>query len=145
MKVVLQRVFSAKVSVDGETVGEIGGGLVAFIGFGQNDTADTVIKTVDKISRLRIFADSNGKTNLSSKEVNAEILAISQFTLMGDCLGQNRPSFSHALNPKDAQTLYALFSEECTQKFTKTAKGQFGAHMHVSAENDGPFTLIIDA
>ena len=143
MKIVLQRVNSARVEVDGETVGSIDKGYVAFLGVAEGDKKITVEKMVDKISRLRIFADTNGKTNLAAKDVGGGILVVSQFTLMADC-SQNRPSFSHAAKPDVAKELYEYFLEQCEGKFTKVAGGRFAAHMHVYAHNDGPFTLVLE-
>ena len=143
MKIVLQRVNNARVEVDGETVGSIGKGYVVFLGVAEGDDKKTVEKMVDKISRLRIFADADGKTNLAAKDVGGEILVVSQFTLMADCT-QNRPSFSHAAKPDAAKELYEYFLEQCKDKFIKTAGGRFAAHMHVYSDNDGPFTLVLE-
>ena len=143
MKIVLQRVNAAKVAVDGEEVGCIGKGYVVFLGISETDDKETAEKMADKIYKLRIFADANGKTNLSAKDVNGEILIISQFTLMAEC-NSNRPSFSRAADAELAEELYQYFIEQCKNKFAKTASGRFAAHMHVYAENDGPFTLVLE-
>ena len=122
MKIVLQRVNSARVEVDGETVGSINKGYVVFLGIAEGDSKAAVEKIVDKISRLRIFADADGKTNLAAKDVGGEILVVSQFTLMADC-SQNRPSFSRAAKPELAKELYEYFIEQCKDKFAKVAGG----------------------
>ena len=143
MKVVLQRVNNARVEVDGETVGSIGKGYVAFLGIAEGDNRAAVDKMVEKIVRLRIFADADGKTNLAAKDVGGGILVVSQFTLMAD-LTSNRPSFSRAAKPDAAKELYEYFLEQCKDKFTKAEGGRFAAHMHVHAYNDGPFTLVLE-
>jgi D-tyrosyl-tRNA(Tyr) deacylase len=143
MKIVLQRVNEARVEVDGETVGAIGKGYAVFLGIADFDDKTAVEKIVDKIFRLRIFADANGKTNLSASDVGGEILVVSQFTLMAE-LNSNRPSFSRAAKPEAARELYEYFLEQCEGKFAKVAGGRFGAHMHVYAHNDGPFTLVLE-
>ncbi len=143
MKIVLQRVNNASVVVEGETVGAIDKGLVVFLGVAKGDTREHVEKAVTKIERLRIFADDTGKTNLNSASVGGEILVISQFTLMAD-LTQNRPSFSNAAPADLANELYEYFVALCNGKFSKVQTGRFAAHMHVYAENDGPFTLTLD-
>jgi len=143
MKVVLQRVNGARVEVDGEIVGSIGKGCVAFLGVADGDGKAAVEKMVDKISRLRIFADADGKTNLAAKEVGGGILVVSQFTLTADLIS-NRPSFSRAAKPDAAKELYEYFLEQCKGKFALTASGRFAAHMHVYSDNDGPFTLVLE-
>ncbi|MCL2848122.1 MAG: D-aminoacyl-tRNA deacylase [Firmicutes bacterium] len=143
MKIVLQRVNNAKVEVDGIEVGSIAKGYVAYLGIASNDSKAIVEKLVNKIARLRIFADENGKTNLSASDVGGEMLVVSQFTLMAD-LTSNRPSFSKSAKPEYAKELYEHFINECRSKFTKVATGQFGSHMHVFSEGDGPFTLVLE-
>lgn len=143
MKIVLQRVNSARVEAEGNITGNIKKGYVAFLGISKGDNKEIIKKAADKIFRLRIFADENGKTNLSASDVNGEILIISQFTLMAE-LNSNRPSFSNAAEPKAAKELYEYFIECCKEKFFKVASGKFAAHMHVYCENDGPFTLFVE-
>ena len=145
MKIVLQRVHSALVRVDDKVVGEIKKGYVIFLGFLKGDTLDMVEKTVDKIFRLRIFADSEGKTNLSASQVDGEILVVSQFTLASQ-LTQNRPSFSNALEKELAYEYYLHFVNLCKEKNLKRdwLHLQCGAHMEVFVHNDGPFTLVIE-
>lgn len=128
--------------VNGETIGSIDKGYVVFLGVAEGDTKATVEKMTDKIFRLRIFADADGKTNLSAKDVGGGILVISQFTLMAG-LTSNRPSFSRAAKPETARQLYEYFLEQCKDKFAVVAGGRFAAHMHVYSDNDGPFTLIL--
>jgi D-tyrosyl-tRNA(Tyr) deacylase len=143
MKIVLQRVNKAYIEVGGETVGSIDKGYLIFLGVAEFDDKTAVEKAVDKIFRLRIFADENGKTNLSANDVGGGILVVSQFTLMAE-LNSNRPSFSRAAGADKARELYEYFLEQCKDKFAKTASGRFGAHMRVYADNDGPFTLFIE-
>lgn len=145
MKFVIQRVTDASVKVDGQTVGEIGKGFVVLIGVGQSDTAAEADKLVKKMTGLRIFADENGKTNLSLKDVNGELLLISQFTLYADCRKGNRPSFIEAGEPKKAEELYEYIISECKKIIPVVERGIFGADMKVSLCNDGPFTIILES
>ena len=145
MKIVLQRVSEASVTVDGEIVGSIDKGYVVLLGIGEDDTKEKVDKTVDKIKNLRIFADENGKTNLSIEDVGGEILIISQFTLYADCRKGNRPSFTGAGSPALAEELYDYFIERSEGKFKKVGHGIFGASMKVSLVNEGPFTVILES
>lgn len=144
MRVLLQRVLNASVAIDGETVGAIGHGYLAFVGIGNTDTEETVNKMLDKIYKLRIFADENGKTNVAAKDVGAELLAVSQFTLYADCSHGNRPSFMGAAPPAEASRLFDYFSDRATTLFPKVARGVFGADMQVSLTNDGPFTIWLE-
>ncbi len=143
MKIVLQRVSSANVCVDGNVVGEIGKGYVIFLGVGSNDTKDDCDRLVDKIIKLRIFSDENDKINLSINDVDGEFLVISQFTLYADCK-KNRPSFSNAGKPDMANELYEYFKRCLKEKGQKVESGIFGASMQVSLVNDGPFTLTLE-
>lgn len=145
MKIVLQRVKNASVSVDGNTIGEIEKGYLVLLGVSNTDTKEIAEKLAEKISKLRIFEDENGKTNLSASDVGGEILIVSQFTLYADCKKGNRPSFTNAGSPALANELYEYFIEICKPKFTKVAHGEFGADMKVSLLNDGPFTIILDS
>jgi len=144
VKAVLQRVSEASVTVDGEIVGSIDKGYVVLLGIGEDDTKEKVDKMVDKIKNLRIFADENGKTNLSIEDVGGEILIISQFTLYADCRKGNRPSFTGAGSPALAEELYEYFIEKSRGKFKKVGHGVFGASMKVSLVNEGPFTVILE-
>ena len=145
MKIVLQRVTEAKVEVDGEIKGQIGKGYLLLVGVVAEDTVEIADKMIDKISRLRIFQDSEGKTNLGISEVDGEVLIISQFTLCADCRKGNRPSFTGAGNPAMAEELYEHMVEKSKDLFKRVQKGVFGADMKVSLVNDGPFTLVLDS
>ena len=145
MKFVLQRVLEAKVTVDGETKGEIGKGYLLFVGVSNEDTKEIADKMIEKVARLRIFEDSEGKTNLSIDQVGGEILVVSQFTLYADCKKGNRPSFVHAGSPTLAEEVYEYILSRCQELFTRTQCGEFGADMRVSLVNDGPFTLVLDS
>ncbi len=145
MKFVIQRVKEASVTVDGKTVGEIGHGLLLFLGVGAGDTKEIADKLIDKIYKMRIFDDCEGKTNLSSEDVDAEVLVISQFTLYANCRKGNRPSFIEAAPPKEANDLYEYVISLCKDRFKKTESGIFGADMKVALLNDGPFTIVLDS
>ena len=138
MRVVLQRVTQASVKVDGEVIGAIGNGFLILLGVSDEDNETVADKMADKICKLRIFADENGKTNLSLTEV-------SQFTLYADCHKGNRPSFVRAGAPDKANRLYEYFVERCKQYVPKVEHGSFGADMKVELFNDGPFTLVLNA
>lgn len=144
MKVVLQRVSQARVSVDGKTVGAIERGFLILLGVADTDTKAAADKMADKICKLRIFEDSEGKTNLSLADVGGELLVVSQFTLYADCHKGNRPSFIGAGAPGLAEELYEYFMERCRQVVPKVERGSFGAHMKVELVNDGPFTLVLE-
>jgi len=144
MKIVLQRVSRAAVTVGGEIVGSIGAGYVALVGVGGGDDRAKVEKHVEKIRKLRLFADENDKTNLSITDVGGELLVISQFTLYADCRKGNRPSFTDASDPATAEAMYDYFMEYASDKFAKVAHGVFGADMSVELVNDGPFTVILE-
>lgn len=145
MKIVLQRVLEAKVSIDGETKGQIGKGYLLLVGVSNEDNTEIADKMIEKISRLRIFEDSNGKTNLSIDRVEGEVLVVSQFTLYADCRKGNRPGFTNAGNPVLAEEIYEHILKRCSELFKNTQCGVFGADMKVSLVNDGPFTLILDS
>lgn len=145
MKMVIQRVNSASVDIDGKTVGKIGKGYLMLLGVGEGDTGEIAEKMVDKLFRLRIFEDENGKTNLSAESVGAEILVVSQFTLYASCRKGNRPSFTDAAPPDLANRLYEKVIELCENRFSKTEHGEFGADMKISLVNDGPFTVVLDS
>lgn len=144
MKLVIQRVNHAKVAIDGKPTAGIEKGLLVFLGIADTDTAEMLPKYVDKLIRLRIFADGNGKTNLSLNDVGGELLIVSQFTLYADCRKGNRPSFHLAGAPKHANALYEEFVRLCRLQTEHVATGSFGADMKISLENDGPFTIVID-
>jgi len=144
MKIILQRAISASVTVDGRAVGSIVKGYAVFLGIGKGDTKEKIVKMVNKIKRLRIFPDENGKVNLSAGDINGEILVISQFTLYADCKKGNRPSFTDAGSPALAEELYDYFIKISRDNFIKAEHGAFGAHMAVELINDGPFTVILE-
>jgi D-tyrosyl-tRNA(Tyr) deacylase len=145
MKFVIQRVKEAAVNVDGEMVGNIGQGLLVFVGISNSDDVHIADKMIDKMTKLRIFEDENGKTNLSISDVGGEFLIISQFTLYADCKKGNRPSFINAGKPEMANELYEYIISEIAGKGFKTEHGIFGADMKVSLINDGPFTILLDS
>lgn len=145
MKIVLQRVLQASVEIEQKRVGEIGKGYLVLLGIEETDTKEIAEKMADKIQKLRIFEDENGKTNLSAEQVKGEILVVSQFTLCADCKKGNRPSFIGAARPEQAIPLYEYFLSLCQTRFSRTACGEFGADMKISLVNDGPFTLVLDS
>lgn len=144
MRAVLQRVSKASVEVDGQIIGQIGKGFLILLGVSQEDTEAAADRMADKICKLRIFEDEDGKTNLSLADVGGELLVVSQFTLYADCRKGNRPSFVKAGEPKEADRLYEYFMERCRRYVNKVEHGSFGAHMQVELLNDGPFTLMLE-
>lgn len=144
MKLVIQRVSRASVTVDQKTVGAIEKGFLVLVGIADTDTRETADKYLKKLLNLRIFEDENGKTNLSLKDVNRQLLLVSQFTLYADCKKGNRPSFIHAGAPGMAEELYEYMVEACRREIPVVEKGIFGADMKVELLNDGPFTIILD-
>jgi len=145
MKVVIQNVLNASVSIDNKIVGSISRGFCLFVGFTLDDNETIVDKMVTKLLSLRLFNDDNGKTNLSLKEVNGEILSISQFTLYGSVKEGRRPAFLEAMRPEQATILYDYFNSKLRQSEFKIETGLFGADMKVSLTNDGPFTIILES
>ncbi len=145
MRIVIQRVKEASVVVEGKTTGSINQGLLVLLGVGNEDTKEMVDKYVDKLVKLRIFADSEGKTNLSVQDVGGEILVVSQFTLYADCKKGNRPSFVNAGSPELGNELYEYFCHKVKEKMGSVQVGEFGADMKVSLINDGPFTIVWDS
>ena len=141
MKLVIQRVERANIKVDGETVGEISGGLLVLAGIGAEDSEADCERLAAKLINLRIFSDSEGRTNLSIKDVGGELLVISQFTLYADCRKGNRPNFLLAKEPNEAKRLYEYFTELCRSEIPVVRTGVFGAEMKVELLNDGPFTI----
>lgn len=144
MRTVVQRVRSASVSIDEKTVGHIDKGLLIFVGIKMDDTREKVEWMADKIKKLRIFEDENGKMNLSASDLDLEYLVVSQFTLYGDCKKGTRPSFIEAAVPDIAIPLYEYFVELMKKNTRNVQTGKFGADMLVSIENDGPVTMIIE-
>lgn len=145
MRAVVQRVSKASVAVDGETVGRIPQGLLVLLGIHASDTEADALYLADKIRGLRIFSDSDGKMNLELKDVQGAILAVSQFTLYGDCRKGKRPSYSEAAYPEIAIPLYEKFVEYLRQAGCLVETGVFGAMMQVELTNDGPVTLLLDS
>ena len=144
MRVVIQRVNRASVKIAGNTVGQIRKGLLLLIGLKEGDEADTVKKAAAKIAKMRIFEDENGKTNLAIKDVDGQILSVSQFTLLADTKKGNRPSFIKAMRPPKSKKLWEQFNKELEKLGLTVETGEFGADMQVDLENDGPFTIVLD-
>jgi len=145
MRAVVQRVRRAKVDVEGRTVGEIGPGLLVFLGVGHNDSEKDCDTLAGKIVHLRIFSDDQGLMNRSVLETGGEILVVSQFTLWGDCAKGRRPSFTRAAPPEKAKLLYEHFTRLIREKGLKVATGLFQEMMDVELVNDGPVTLLLDS
>ncbi len=145
MRIVLQRVKEASVSVENKITGQIGLGMLVFLGVAKEDDANDVGFLVEKISELRIFEDDQGKMNLSAREVHGEFLVVSQFTLYGDCRKGRRPSFDAAADPQKGEEMYNAFVEQLKTKNFKVETGRFRAMMDVALINDGPVTFIIDS
>ncbi|MBE5937472.1 MAG: D-tyrosyl-tRNA(Tyr) deacylase [Lachnospiraceae bacterium] len=144
MKFLIQRVQRASVTVDNRVVGKIDNGFLVFVGVSNEDTKEVADKYIKKMIGLRIFADEEGKTNLSIKDVGGSLLIVSQFTLYADCKKGNRPSFVNAGNPALAEELYEYIIERCKEEVDTVEHGVFGAHMEVELINDGPFTIVLD-
>ncbi len=145
MRAVVQLVSRAAVTVEKNTVGEIGAGLLVLLGVGREDTAEDAALLAEKICHLRIFPDEKGLMNLSLCDIAGEMLVVSQFTLFGDCRKGRRPSFSNAAPPDHARPLYELFMHEVNKLGIPTASGEFRAMMEVSLVNNGPVTLVLDS
>ncbi len=145
MRACVQRVSSARVVVDGETVGEIGRGLLVLLGVAASDGDDDLRWLVDKVVGLRIFEDAEGKMNLALADVGGALLVVSQFTLLGDCRKGRRPSFIAAAPPEQAERVYEQFVAAARAQDVHVATGRFRTHMHVQLTNDGPVTLVIDS
>jgi D-tyrosyl-tRNA(Tyr) deacylase len=144
MRAVVQRVARAAVTVDGEEVGSIGSGLCVLVGVAAGDTDQDAVSLAAKLMRLRIFEDALGKMNRDVLESGGGVLAVSQFTLLGDVRKGRRPSFAGAMEPEGASHLFDRFVIECRALGAPVATGRFRAHMRVSLENDGPVTLLVD-
>ena len=145
MKFVIQRVNHASVEVDGKVIGSIQKGFLVFVGVYDSDTKEIADKMINKLVKMRIFADENGKTNLSLKDVDGEVLLVSQFTLYANCKKGNRPSFIEAGDPAEAEALYEYMIAEAKKTVPVVQHGSFGADMKVELLNDGPFTIVLDS
>ena len=141
----IQRVSNASCKVDGNITGQIDKGYMILVGFNNDDNKDVVEKMANKVAKLRIFDDENGKINKSIFDVDGKILSISQFTLYADCKGGNRPSFSDAMRGEDSIELYKYFNECLRSLNLEVQEGIFGADMKISLLNDGPVTIILDS
>lgn len=144
MKLLVQRVKNAEVKVEGKTVGKIDKGFLVLCGVTHTDTKEIADYLVKKLCNLRVFEDENKKMNLSIKQIQGELLIVSQFTLYADTTGGNRPSFIEAAKPDMANELYEYFCDKCSKENINVQKGVFGAHMEVSLINDGPVTIMLE-
>ena len=145
MKLVIQRVSRASVTVRGSVIGQIGQGYLVLVGVGREDTKEDADRLVRKMIGLRIFSDENGKINKSLKDVDGQLLLISQFTLYADCRHGNRPGFTDAGDPEKAKELYEYMIDSCRREIPVVEQGEFGADMQVELVNDGPFTILLDS
>lgn len=145
MKLVIQRVSRASVTVRGSVIGQIGQGYLVLVGVGREDTKEDADRLVRKMIGLRIFSDENGKINKSLKDVDGQLLLISQFTLYADCRHGNRPGFTDAGDPEKAKELYEYMIDSCRREIPVVEQGEFGAEMKVELVNDGPFTILLDS
>ena len=144
MKVVIQRVKNATVTVEEKIIGKIEKGFMVLLGVGKDDTEENANNLVNKICNLRVFEDEQNKMNLSLKDVDGQLLIVSQFTLYANCLKGNRPSFTEAALPEKAEKIYEYFIKKCEEKIKKVEHGKFGAHMEVTFTNDGPVTILLE-
>jgi D-aminoacyl-tRNA deacylase len=144
VRAVIQRVARASVSVDKETVAEVGAGVVVLLGVAAEDTEERAARLAGKVARLRIFENDDGRFDLSLLEVSGGALVVSQFTLIADTRKGNRPSFTHAAEPNNAEPLYERFCAALEDAGVPVARGVFGARMQVSLVNDGPVTIVLD-
>lgn len=145
MKLVIQRVSRASVTVRGSVIGQIGQGYLVLVGVGREDTKEDADRLVRKMIGLRIFSDENGKINKSLKDVDGQLLLVSQFTLYADCRHGNRPGFTDAADPGLAEELYEYLIDICRREIPVVEQGEFGAEMKVELVNDGPFTILLDS
>lgn len=145
MKIVIQRVKQASVEAESRLVGSIDNGFLLLVGVEKGDSENEAVMLAEKISKLRIFEDENGKMNLNLEQVGGSILSVSQFTLCADCRRGNRPDFLNSAPPDEANVLYEFFNRQLVDKGIRVEKGIFGADMKVSLINDGPVTIILDS
>lgn len=145
MRAVVQRVKKSRVIVEGRIVGEVNKGFNVLLGISKEDTIEDLKYIKDKIINLRVFEDENDKMNLSLLDIKGDILAISQFTLYGDCRKGRRPNFMNAMGGDEAKALYEEFVKMLKESGLKVETGEFGAHMNVEIENDGPVTILLDS
>lgn len=145
MRFLIQVVNQASVDIDGERISSIGKGMLVLVGIGKEDDEAVADKMIAKLLKMRIFSDSNGKTNLSLADVEGEMLLVSQFTLYADCRHGNRPSFTNSMGPQRAEELYNYVADSIRPQVKKLGLGVFGADMKVSLINNGPFTVILDS
>lgn len=145
MRFLIQRAAHAEVVVDNERIASIQKGFLVLVGISNTDTKEIADKMIQKMIRLRIFEDANGKTNLDLQTVSGELLIVSQFTLYADCRKGNRPSFTQSGSPDLAEELYEYIIQQCKKIIPETSHGKFGADMKVSLLNDGPFTIVLDS
>lgn len=145
MRFVIQRVTKASVTIEERVAGQIRDGFLVLIGVEDSDTQEIADKMIRKMLGLRIFADEQGKTNLSLADVNGQLLLVSQFTLYADCRKGNRPSFVKAGQPDMAKAMYEYVIGECRKQISVVETGEFGADMKVELLNDGPFTILLDS
>lgn len=145
MRLLIQRVLKASVTVEDEVIGKIGKGFLVLIGISGDDNEAIADKCIRKLIHLRIFEDGEGKTNRSIQDVGGSLLLVSQFTLYADCRKGNRPSFCNAGNPDQANALYEYIITQCRKEISNVQTGVFGADMKVSLVNDGPFTVMLDS
>ena len=144
MRIVVQRVSNARVSVSGTEKGRIEKGFLLLVGVTHEDTESDVALLVKKVVGLRVFSDENDKMNLSLKDVGGSVLSVSQFTLYGDCKKGNRPSFIRAAGAEHALHLYEVFNQQLESEGIHVERGEFGAHMEVELLNDGPVTILLE-
>ena len=144
MRLVIQRVSEASVSIDGKVIGKISKGLFVLVGVGKEDNEKKAEELAEKLSKLRVMADENGKMNLSVNDVGAKILAVSQFTLYGNTKKGNRPSFVNAAEPEKAEKIYNHFIEKLKEKGIEVETGSFGDYMTIDTKLDGPVTIIME-
>lgn len=144
MKLVVQRVKNAKVTVKNDIVGSINEGFMVLLGVTHSDNKETADYLVKKLCNLRVFKDENEKMNLSIKDIDGELLIVSQFTLYADCQSGNRPSFINSAKPEYANEIYEYFVQKCSNEVKKVETGEFGANMQVELINDGPVTIILE-